>query len=256
MFAIGGVGGTFLGVGVAEVTAARAKELKLKEEYGVEITRIEDESPAAKAGLKVGDVAIEYNGQRVEGTEQFVRLVRETPAGRTVKLLVSRDGATQTLTPILAQRKGAMAIAGRPFKVEIPRLEGREWQVMVPDVPMATMSWRSPALGVVGEAVEGQLAAYFGVKEGVLVRGVTKGSAAEKAGVRAGDVILKVGADKVTSPREITSALRSAKGKKIPLALMRDKKELTLTVEFPEDPDEERGRVRAPRATTVKQLRL
>jgi serine protease Do len=57
----------------------------LKDVHGVEITRLEEDSPASKAGLKIGDVVLEYNGQRVEGTEQFVRLVKETPVGRQVK---------------------------------------------------------------------------------------------------------------------------------------------------------------------------
>ncbi len=80
------VGGTYLGVNLAEIDANRAKELKLKEDYGVEITRVEENSPAEKAGLKAGDVVLEYNGQRVEGMEQFGRMVRETPPGREVKL--------------------------------------------------------------------------------------------------------------------------------------------------------------------------
>ena len=91
------VGGTYLGVNLAEIDANRAKELKLKEDYGVEITRVEENSPAEKAGVKPGDVVLEYNGQRVEGMEQFGRMVRETPPGREVKLTVSRNGATQTL---------------------------------------------------------------------------------------------------------------------------------------------------------------
>ena len=98
-------GGTYLGVSLAEVDANRAKELKLKEDYGVEITRVEEGSPAEKAGLKAGDVVLEYNGQRVEGMEQFGRMVRETPPGREIKLTVSRDGTTQTLTAMLASRK-------------------------------------------------------------------------------------------------------------------------------------------------------
>lgn len=83
-------GRSFLGVGVKEIDEERAKALKLRDEYGVEVTNVEEDSPASKAGLKTGDVVLEYNGQRVEGTEQFVRFVRETPTGRTVKLLVSR----------------------------------------------------------------------------------------------------------------------------------------------------------------------
>ena len=98
--------GSYLGVGVAEVSAERVKALKLKEERGVEITRVDDDSPALKAGLKAGDVVLDYNGQRIEGTEQFVRMVKETPEGRQVRLLISRDGNTQTLTATIAARKG------------------------------------------------------------------------------------------------------------------------------------------------------
>src|SRR5580692_601085 len=59
--------GTYLGVNLCEISSDRARELKLKETYGVEITRVEEGSPAEKAGLKSGDVVLEYNGQRVEG---------------------------------------------------------------------------------------------------------------------------------------------------------------------------------------------
>ncbi|OYW07783.1 MAG: hypothetical protein B7X34_10205, partial [Acidobacteriia bacterium 12-62-4] len=90
--------GSYLGVGVREIDQARAKELRLAEEAGVEVTQVDEESPASKAGLKVGDVVLEYNGQRVEGSEQFVRMVRETPVGRTAKLKVSRGGNSQTLS--------------------------------------------------------------------------------------------------------------------------------------------------------------
>src|ERR1700674_706232 len=74
--------GSFLGVGIQEIDGNRAKELKLPEEAGVEVTRIAPDSPAEKAGIKTGDVVTQYNGQRVEGMDQFSRMVRETPAGR------------------------------------------------------------------------------------------------------------------------------------------------------------------------------
>src|SRR5713226_2507308 len=97
-------GSSFLGVGVSEIDSERAKALNLKEERGVEVKNVDEDSPAAKAGVKVGDVVLDYNGQRVEGMEQFVRFVRETPVGRAVKLLISRNGATQTLTPTIGSR--------------------------------------------------------------------------------------------------------------------------------------------------------
>src|ERR1700686_497612 len=98
-------GGSYLGVSLAEIDSTRAKELKLRETAGVEITRVEEGSPAEKAGLKPNDVVLEYNGQRVEGMEQFGRLVRETPAGREVKLVISRNGAAQTIMATVAARK-------------------------------------------------------------------------------------------------------------------------------------------------------
>ena len=241
-------GRAFLGVGVAEIDADRSKALKLKDEYGVEVTRIEDDSPASKAGLKVNDVILEYNGQRVEGTEQFVRFVRETPAGRTVKLLVSRNGAPQTITATLAARKTPKPEA---FRVEMPNFE-----IAVPDIPQAKMYWRSSMLGVEAEALESQLAGYFGVKEGVLVRSVNKSTVAEKAGLKAGDVLLKVDDTKVTTPRDVTSAIRTARSKdkkQIALQVMRDKHELTLNATF-EDEATEKAVPRSRSVTTQRQL--
>src|SRR5271155_2683156 len=77
---VSAVSSSFFGVMVQEIDSERAKALKLGEEAGVEITRVEPESPADHAGLKVGDAIVEFNGQKVEGMEQFSRLVHETPA--------------------------------------------------------------------------------------------------------------------------------------------------------------------------------
>jgi len=235
---------SYLGVGVAEINADRAKALKLKEERGVEITRVEDDSPAAKAGLKVGDVVLEYNGQRLEGTEQFVRMVRETPEGREARFLVSRDGSTQTLNATIGARKGmagfGQLVDQEKIRAQAEKLRGQlekqrgNMEVFrmrtIPDVPRPNMSWQSGMLGIEAESVDSQLAEYFGVKEGVLVRSVSKNSAAEKAGLKAGDIILKIDEAKVTSPREITRAIRDLKSKNtFPITVMRNHKEMTVS---------------------------
>ena len=88
--------GSYLGIAVVEINADRAKALHLTEERGIEVTCVDPGSPADKAGLKQGDVVLEYNGERVEGGEQFIRLVRETPPGRAAKLTVWRNNASQT----------------------------------------------------------------------------------------------------------------------------------------------------------------
>ena len=252
------MGGSFLGVGVREIDAERARALSLKDEYGVEITRVEVESPAAKAGMKGGDVVLEFNGQRVEGTEQFVRMVKETPAGRTAKLLVHRGGASMTLPATIAARKmKTMTMPGmgpEGMHIEIPRMEG----FTMPDIPKAMMSWRSAVLGVEAEALgESQLASYFGVKEGVLVRSVMKGTAAEKAGIKAGDVLVKVDDTKVATPRDVTSAVRSARTnarKSFAVVLMREKREVSVSVTVDEDSGESGVAPRAPKVTVRQQL--
>src|SRR5688572_3468453 len=94
----------WMGVGLAEITSDKMSKLKLKEERGVEITSVSPDSPAAQAGLKAHDVILEFNGTRVEGIDQFSRLVRETPSGRSVRLLISRDGAPQTVSVKLGER--------------------------------------------------------------------------------------------------------------------------------------------------------
>jgi serine protease Do len=238
------VPGSFLGVAVAEVDSERAKALRLKEVYGVEITRLEEESPASKAGLKVNDVVLEYNAQRVEGTEQFVRLVKETPVGRQVKLLVSRDGNPQTLTATIGSGKPKMLrVPDDEIRFSLPRMEIPE----APDVPRVFMWWRTALLGIDAESIDGQLAQHFGVKDGVLVRSVAKDSAAEKATLKAGDVIVRVEDTRVVTPREITNAMRAQPGKKtFALTVVRDQKEMNLSVTV----DEERsGReaIQAPR---------
>ena len=224
--------GSFLGIGVAEIEAERAKSLGLRDVHGVEVTRVEEDSPAAKGGMRTGDVVVEFNGQRVEGSEQFIRLVRETPPGRDVKLTVARGGATQSLVVRTGARKTLAARTGETF--EIPNIVLPD--VRMPDVPKAYMSWRSSILGIEAESLDSQLAGYFGVKEGVLVRAVTKATPADKAGIRAGDVILQVEDTKVATPREISSAIRSARSKKtVAIQLMRERRELTLNLALEDD---------------------
>ncbi len=216
-------GSTYLGVSLAEIDANRAKELKLKEDYGVEITRVEEGSPAEKAGVKPGDVVLEYNGQRVEGMEQFGRMVRETPPGREVKLTISREGATQSLTAMLAARKGR-AWGNFPPGFEMP-------EIRIPDIPQIYTSLRTARLGVEAESLGPQLAEFFGVKEGVLVRSVMESTPAQKAGFKAGDVITKVDGTAVASPSELSGAVRTASAKKTyAVELMRDRKPQTMTV--------------------------
>lgn len=224
-------GGSYLGIGVQDVDSGRLRELKLKEERGVEVTAVEEDSPAGRAGLRKGDVVLEMNGQRVEGVEQFVRMVREMPVGREAKLQVSRNGEVQTLTAKVAQRKSWTFPGDRTVVIPaIPGVNGVP-RVTMPDMPRATMSWRNGALGVEAEGLKGGLAEFFGVKQGVLIRSVSKGSPAEKAGLKAGDVIVRVNEKGVDSPADIAAIIRQRGDRKtINVVIMREKREMPFTV--------------------------
>jgi serine protease Do len=233
-------GSSYLGIGVAEVTSERAKALKLKEERGAEVTSVAADSPAAKAGIKEGDVVLEYNGEAVESVAQLTRMVEETPPDRQVKIVVWRNGGTQTLTATIGKRRDEMQIFRNGDGNGILRQFG--YTAPMPpmiDIPRFNMNWQNPRLGIVGESLgqEQQLADFFGVKDGVLVKSVEKNSAAEKGGIKAGDVIVKVGDSKIDTPEEITRALRSLKSgnSNLTVVVVRNKKEtpLTVTIEIP-----------------------
>ena len=166
----------------------------------------------------------------MQGTAQFQRLVRETPVGRQVKITVWRAGAPLALTATVGENKQTAFVApGDGWNFSMPEVQ----PMPNIEIPHFQMNLQNPMLGIVGEALgqEDQLAEFFGVQEGVLVRSVRKGSAAEKAGIKAGDVITKVDDSKVTSSAEITRVLRGVKSKKtFGVTVVRNRKETPLTV--------------------------
>jgi membrane-associated protease RseP (regulator of RpoE activity) len=228
-------GGSRLGVGVEDIDAARAKELKLREETGVEVRSVAPDSPAASAGLKEGDVILEYQGARVESAVQLVRLVRETPAGRTVTLKVWRDGALRDFKAQLAERERAGAGRSRHGRrIVIPPIDIPD--IDIPHVPELGSLPTSVRLGASVANLTEQLGEYFGVKngEGVLVRSVRKGSPGETGGLRAGDVIVRIDDERIADTADLRSALRSRRGKEIGLTVVRDRREQKLAVRLPE----------------------
>jgi serine protease Do len=259
-------GGSWLGVETREVTSDTAKELKLQSERGVVLGRIAPDSPASKSGLRENDVVTDINGQQVEGAMQFRRMIREIPAGRSVQLTVWRDGHTQKINVTLGKaeelrRNMARVTPGVPgtfaFRMpELPELPDMPEVAEIPEMP--SMEWGGnmlyaghPRLGIDAEDLAGQLGSFFGAPdgEGILVRSVNSGSPAEKAGVKAGDVITSLNGERIRSVGDLRQKVAAQHGEKdrdadkdkeskdktrtVKLGVLRNKSEISLNVELP-----------------------
>src|SRR5579863_2046786 len=201
----------YLGVGVVELTDDRVKALNLKDNQGLEV-----------------------KGKGVEGIEQFQTSIGETSSGTKVSLTIWRNGARQTISATLDTRPNIFTFNAPDFPLPpIPPMP----QVPFNGVnPFPTIPGASPVVGFEGEALNPQLAEFFGVKEGVLVRFVNAKTPAERAGLKAGDVVVKVNGTPVTNPREISGLVRASRNKKaIAFTVVRNKKEMSLNVEIAED---------------------
>jgi C-terminal processing protease CtpA/Prc len=230
----------YLGVEIVDVDADKAQALKLKDVRGAIVTLIDHDAPAGQIGLKINDVVLQLNGQNVDGAEQLRRMLKEIPPGRKVSIEISRDGNIQTLAVELADRQvlghdiwnkignGADTFAPPPSMGILPGAG---------DVPSSGGGFHLPFFGSslnVGALVEpltSQMAEYLGVPSGLMVKQVMRKSEASLAGLKAFDVILKVGSDQVTNLAGWDRALRLNQGKPVQVTILRDKKQETLTLQ-------------------------
>ena len=259
-------GGGWIGVGIGEINADKAKELKLPGEYGALVNEISSDGPAAKAGIKTGDVITEYNGQRIEGTRELSRLVRETPPGRTAKISIWRDGRALTVSLEVGSARAELGTRGGPSNgfgqappefapAPGPRTDGTRG-----DGPRGDMSDRfgfrgmpgapfdgnargdrrafavPPALGISAQDLSGQLGNYFGAPdgEGVLVTDVPANSPGGKGGLKAGDVITQVDGQRVRNLGELRDHMheKQRQGESVKLDVLRKGAPVSLNVQL------------------------
>ena len=225
--------GSSIGVSVRELSADDASRAKVQASDGVLVDSVREGTPASRAGVKSGDVVIEFDGERPRSTRHFTRLVRETPPGRAVKMTIVRDGSRRTLdiTPEATNRTGGFPDAAlRALPRDFPQFNFDGNRLLF-EGPFGSTA----RLGVVVTPLSDQLAAYFGVKDGVLVSEVQANTPAASAGVKAGDVITSVNGHAITSPQDVITGVREVQaGGAIELKVTRDRKELSLKATIPE----------------------
>jgi S1-C subfamily serine protease len=229
----------YLGIDIHDIDSDRATALKLKDTHGAEIVTIDHDAPANKAGLKLHDVVLEMNGQHIDDSEQLRHMLNETPSGRTVHFVISRDGQPQNISVELGDRA---------------QIEAKAWKqhFTVPDPDdQASQGFVAPSshgfgngffgvflpsslyIGADVDAISTQLASYFGVSDGtgLLVRSVDENSPAAAAGLKAGDIITRVNNNPMTSRADWLKTMHANRGKQVQVVVMRNKKEQTLSMQ-------------------------
>lgn len=230
----------YMGVLVGDVDSESAAKLKLKDTRGALVTLIDHDAPAAQAGIRVNDVVVQVNGQPIDNAEQFGRMLREVPAGSSVVLVVSRDGGAQTIAVQLVDRKKMEHdVWNRLDNGGEPASTGAGLGILGGggDVPSSAGGFRIPFIGAsslnVGALVEpltNQMAEYLGVQGGLMIKQIARKSEAEKAGLRAFDVILKVGGDNVATTADWDRSLRANQNKPAQVTILRDRRQQNVTL--------------------------
>jgi serine protease Do len=238
---VDGWGGSQIGVAIEDVDPG---DTQGGQTGGIVIKDVTEDSPAEQAGLKAGDIIVEFDGERVRSARQFTRLVQETVPGRKVQAAVMRGGQRTTVTVEPRERGGRLfnnlndyreleefAMKRPPAPPPTPRQPSRPSERAFPMIPdfEGFMFGGGNTLGLTAGELSPQLAEYFGTKEGVLVTSVRDDSAAAKAGLKAGDVVTSVNGTDVERPADLRREIQRLRaGDEFTLNVVRDKKATTV----------------------------
>ena len=221
---------SYLGVDTCDVTPERASELHLPKSSGVELSMVDQDAPAGKAGLKEHDVIVAFNGKPVDDSQDLKSMIRDTTPGKTVTLGIFRDGKSMDVKATLASHpEFSMHMGPMGPMPPMPQVN-----IHIPPIDVPVVLMLSRHNGITVEPINQQLAEAFGAKSGhgLLIRSVEQNSPAASAGFRAGDIIVKVGNESIDSVNDWNSATRQSG--KIAVTVVRDKREQTLNLTISE----------------------
>ncbi len=234
----------YLGIQTRDVNDNEIAPLHLKDAHGAEITMVDHDGPAGKAGLREHDVVLSINGVTVEGEDQLRKVLHDLQPGRSVSLNICRNGSEQLVNTVMANRSEVEKQAwDQHWTVPSPSGASAEDSFVAPAEPTKSsfghsfmpshlLSFTPAYTGATVDAMGSQLADYFGVKDGkgLLVHDVEANSPAATAGLRAGDVVTKINGAHVGTEKDWTRALHDSKGHIVSLTVVRERKEQMLTM--------------------------
>lgn len=224
-------GSNYLGILPEEINQSNMTKYGLSAPRGIGVARVSEGSPAEKAGLKKGDVILQFDNEAVTSTRKLFRLIGEAAPEQTVRLTISRNGSEQQVNVTLGQREGASrafrALTPENFRFNMPRTPLAPGQNAQP----FTFSFgNNRRIGISSTVLTKQLADYFGVSSGhgLLVTSVTENSPASKAGLRAGDVITEVNGERVEGTQDLIRAINRKDDGEITLTIIRERSQRTI----------------------------
>lgn len=216
---------SWLGVYTQSVDYDLAEAFDLDTQYGAVVNMVVEDSPADKAGVREDDVIIGFNNEKVTDSDDLVDMLIETKPGDKATLTIIRDGKEQTVT---------VEVGETPDRNYVLRNYGNTPDVWV--FPNASRTY----VGVYLDDLSEQLGDYFGVAEGhgALITEVDDESPAQKAGLKAGDVIVEIGGEKIFEAEDVGEVVEDYKeGDQVTFTVMRNQRSTQIAVEIGERKD-------------------
>jgi serine protease Do len=234
---------SYLGVQTVEISKENYGKFGLLQARGVGIEKVIENSPAAQAGLQTGDVIVRFEGEEIKSVMKLTRLIAEVAPGQTAKITVWRGGNEREFSVTLGRRELPQLAAGNFSFEDLPALRALPRTLSAQTIPSPSFGggdgnvfiWRGTAsrqIGIGVTALTKQLGDYFGVAEGkgLLVNNVRENSPADKAGIKAGDVIVEIEGEAVKGHVDLIRALGEKKEGDTSLTIIRERNRQTIRV--------------------------